>query len=218
MKKLFLIFSATMFLLAGCGNSEKRYHKNVEADPVIGEIKIIRTKPMDEPKWTTSLYKASKEFPEYELFIGISPYSGNERDALKLAEQDAIGKVVTYLGTTGEKNLKKVLSNAGVDFVNIGEAARERISIVSKNFADGIKTIETYTEFGERYSSKQIWERYVKVTVLYGLEQQDFSNARKRIKAVQKEILSKEANKLTNKDKRALLDKAIEELDRETKE
>ncbi|TDT72408.1 hypothetical protein EV215_0212 [Hypnocyclicus thermotrophus] len=215
MKKLFFTIILTIFIIS-CGNNTPK-QPVIERDPVVGETKILRTRPVDEPSWTSSVYKAAKDFPEYELFVGISAYSGNERDATKLAEQDAIQKVINYLGTYGENNLKKVFSSSGVDYVDIAEASQEKVTQIAKNFASGIKTLETYLEEGERYSTKQIWEKYFKIYVLYGVEKTDFNSARNRIIQAQKEVLLEKSRTERNAEAKEAMEKAIEELDALTK-
>ncbi len=109
--------------------------------------------------------------------------------------------------------MKKVFSTAGVDFVDVAEASEEKVSQISKNFAEGIKTLESYTEWGERYSSKQIWETYVQTYVLYGLEREAYRKAQEEIKESQKEILKEKAIAERNDEKKAALERAIKELD-----
>lgn len=221
MKKTILLLGALMIFSTGCTSANKGVKQDnmagnvevMEKEAVIGQKKILRTRPLEEPTWITSTYRATSEFPEYELFVGISPFTGNERDSVKLAEQDAIQKVMTYLGTYGENNLKKVFSTAGVDFVDVAEASEQKVTQISKNFAEGIKTLESYTEWGERYSSKQIWETYTQTYVLYGLEKEAFKNAQEEIKETQKEILKEKAISERNDEKKAALERAIKELD-----
>lgn len=224
MKKILIALAVASMIISGCSNKETGVKGGnlasevevIEREPVIGQKKIDRTRPLEEPTWVTSTYKATSQFPEYELFVGISPFTGNERDAVRLAEQDAVQKAITYLGTYGENNLKKVFSTAGVDFVDVAEASEEKVSQISKNFAEGIKSLESYTEWGERYSSKQIWETYVQTYVLYGLEREAYRNAQEEIKESQKEILKEKAIAERNDEKKAALERAIKELDQLT--
>lgn len=217
MKKIFLLLIA-IFLL-GCSATSNKKNDNplfLTKENVIGTKRITRTRPLDEPEWTTSTHRIKKEYPQYELFVGISTFVPNERDAVRMAEQDAIQKIITYLGTYGENNFKEISTNSSIDFNAINAISQDRISQISRNYTEGIKTLETYTEWGERYSPKQIWENYVLTYVLYGLERENYKEAQKEIIGIQKTILKEKASTERNKNIQEDYEKAIRELEKLT--
>jgi len=217
MKKIFLLLIA-IFLL-GCSAKSSKKNDNplfLTKENVIGTKRIARTRPLDEPEWTTSTHRIKKEYPQYELFVGISTFVPNERDAVRMAEQDAIQKIITYLGTYGENNFKEISTNSSIDFNAINAISQDRISQISRNYTEGIKTLETYTEWGERYSPKQIWENYVLTYVLYGLERENYKEAQKEIIGIQKTILKEKASTERNKNIQEDYEKAIRELEKLT--
>lgn len=220
MKSLFIIVILTLSI-TGCRSVEEkpqgaRVFQEMQRDSIIGEKRIFRTRPLDEPVWITSTYRGASRFPEYELFVGISPFVANERDSIRLAEQDAIQKVITFLGTYGENNLKRIFVGTGTDFISVAEDTQEQVIQFSRNFAEGLKTLESYTEWGERYSTRQIWENYVQSYVLYGMEREAYRDAQRKIKDIQRDILADKIVSERNTDTRSALEKAMRELDRLT--
>ena len=181
MRKLFTL--ALVLLLMGCsGNKENKQLNYMVRDHVVGEKKILRQRPQKEPDWISSTYRAAKSFPEYELFVGISPFATNEKEAVKMAEENAINQLAVYLGVSIEseiKNSKFLNKSMGEEELKI--IVEEKSRQAANNFAKGIKILETYTEWGERYSENQIWENYVQCYVLYGLEKTEYLKSQEEI-------------------------------------
>lgn len=181
MKKIILaIFS--IFILVNCTGTKKTQSNFMTRDYVIGEKKVLKTRPLKEPEWISSSYKASKSFPEYEIFVGISPFTSNEKDAVKLAEQNAINQIAIYMGVSIESELKSSSTlNKNINEEDLKIIVQEKSKQAAKNFAKGIKILETYTEWGQRYSENQIWENYVQTYVLYGLEKDEYLKSQNEI-------------------------------------
>jgi hypothetical protein len=151
-------------------------------DHIVGEKKVLRQRPLKEPDWISSTYRASKSFPEYELFVGISPFATNEKEAVKMAEENAINQLAIYLGVSIEseiKNSKFLNKSMGEEELKI--IVEEKSRQAANNFAKGIKILETYMEWGERYTENQIWENYVQSYVLYGLEKTEYLKSQEEI-------------------------------------
>lgn len=217
MKKIFLLLF-TIFLLACSATNNKKSDKPLflTRDNIVGTKRITRTRPLDEPIWTTSTYEVKRQYPNYELFLGISSFASNERDAVRMAEQDAIQKIVSYLGTYGENNLKEISTNLSFDFNILNTMSQNRISQISRNYAEGIKTLDSYTEWGERFSQRQIWENYVLTYVLYGMEKENIRAAQKEVLNLQKNILKEKSSLERNRNIQEDYEKAIRELEKLT--
>ena len=131
---LSLVIVGAILSLAACGS----------APPQMGEQFIVEKVPDRAPRWRT---KPPGERDGKQFFVGVKTHASSLEAGNTDARQNAIQKIVEYIGGTGMVDYTKARVEAGLtDEGDAGSYIEDGYRFLAESIAQGVREDETYYE------------------------------------------------------------------------
>jgi hypothetical protein len=112
--------------------------------PEMGEQFIVERVPEDAPRWRT---RPPVERDGKQFFVGVKTHASSLEAGNTDARQNAIQKVVEYIGGTGMVDYTKARVEAGLtDEGDAGNYVEDGYRFLAESIAQGVREDETYYE------------------------------------------------------------------------
>jgi hypothetical protein len=131
---LSLVMAGSLAVLAACGSKP----------PEVGQQFIIERVPEDRPRWIT---RPPADRDEKLFFVGLKTHASSLENGNTDARQNAIQKVVEYVGGTGMVDYTKARVESGLtDEGQAGNYVEDGFRFLAESIAQGMREDENYYE------------------------------------------------------------------------
>lgn len=134
-----LFVAGAALVLAACGSKP----------PEIGQQSVIERVPEDRPNWIT---RPPRDRDNKLFFVGFKTHASSLENGNTDARQNAIQKIVEYIGGTGMVDYTKARVEAGLtDESQAGNYVEDGYRFLAESIAQGVREDETYYERVKEY-------------------------------------------------------------------
>jgi len=128
--------AGTALALAACGGSPR--------PPQIGEQIIVEKVPKERPRW---IVRAPSDRDNKLYFVGMKTHASSLENGNTDARQNAIQKIVEYVGGTGMVDYTKARVEAGItDEGQAGNYIEDGYRYLAESVAQGVREDDSYYE------------------------------------------------------------------------
>ncbi len=157
------LFGAAL-MLSACGSKP----------PEIGQQIVVERIPDDRPRWIT---RTPADEDDRMFFIGVKTHASSLENGNTDARQNAIQKVVEYVGGTGMVDYTKARVEAGLtDEGQAGNYVEDGYRFLAESVVNGVREEETYFEHVKEYRSDG-WRYFYNYYVKLSITQEDLRRA-----------------------------------------
>jgi len=142
--------------------------------PDIGEQIIMERVPGDRPNWVT---RVPEDRDGRMFFTGMKTHGSSLENAGTDARQNAIQKIIEYLGASGMVDYTKARVEAGItDEGQAGNYIEDGFRLLAQSVAQGTRETETYYEHVKEWQLDG-WHYFYNSYVLLSVAQTDLQRA-----------------------------------------
>lgn len=153
-----ILAAGAALVLAACGSKP----------PEIGQQFVTERVPEDRPNWIT---RPPRDRDNKLFFVGFKTHSSSLENGNTDARQNAVQKIVEYIGGTGMVDYTKARVEAGLtDEGQAGNYVEDGYRFLAESIAQGVREDETYYERVKEWRPDG-WHHFYNYYVLISIPQ-----------------------------------------------